>query len=97
MTSDLVIFLIRGSLQVGSQAINALEQKVRDADIAVPDIASVPASEMRRMLRLFQGDLAAEVKPGGPLAHLWDPQAQNGKGGPLASEPEAAAHLLAPR
>ncbi len=95
MTSDLVIFLIRGSLQVGSQAINALEQKVRDADIAVPDIASVPASEMRRMLRLFQGDLAAEVKPGGPLTHLWDPQAQNGKGGPLATEPEAAAHLLA--
>ncbi len=95
MTSDLVLFLIRAGMQVGSEAINALEQKVRDADIAVPDMASVSVSEMRRMLRLFQGDLAAEVKPGGPLAHLWDPQAQNGKGGPRTREPEAAAQLLA--
>ena len=52
MTSDLVLFLIRAGMQVGSEAINALEQKVRDADIAVPDIASVSVSEMRRMLRL---------------------------------------------
>ncbi|GMQ77039.1 MAG: hypothetical protein BMS9Abin01_2347 [Gammaproteobacteria bacterium] len=95
MTPDLVLFLIRAGMQVGSEAINALEQKVRDADIEVPDIALVRVSEMRRMLRLFQGELAAEVKARGPLAAFWDRQAQNGKGGPRTADPQAVPRLLA--
>ncbi len=95
MTPDVVVFLIRAGMQVGSEAINALEQKVRDADIEVPDIALVRVSEMRRMLRLFQGELAAEVKARGPLAAFWDRQAQNGKGGPRTADPQAVPRLLA--
>ncbi|GMQ74824.1 MAG: hypothetical protein BMS9Abin01_0064 [Gammaproteobacteria bacterium] len=95
MTPDVVVFLIRAGMQVGSEAINALEQKVRDADIEVPDIALVRVSEMRRMLRLFQGELAAEVKARGPLAAFWDRRAQNGKGGPGTADPQAVPRLLA--
>ncbi len=95
MTPDLVLFLIRAGMQVGSEAINALEQKIRDTDIEVPDIALVRVSEMRRMLRLFQGELAAEVKARGPLAAFWDRQAQNGKGGPRTADQQAVPRLLA--
>lgn len=91
MSADLVIFLIRAGMQVGTEGIKALEQQARDADLRAPDIELARVSETRRMVRLFQNELAREVADGGPLAEFWK---STPPGAPKTSNPESLPRLL---
>jgi hypothetical protein len=78
MDPELVFFIVRGVLRVGTAARDAYEQSVRDASFQMPDLPFMQESTEQTLQRFFNlqnGALADLVDPAkkGPLANCWLP------------------------
>ena len=96
MSPDTVLFIIRALVRVGSATTAAIEQKIRDEELRVPDMELLDLDDFTLMLQLFrdrEGSLRARVENGGDLAPYWDWSGHSGDGGP-SDKPDATEVLM---